>query len=252
MFNLNGKVVVITGASSGLGKQMSQGFAKQGANLALLARREEKLIELSNTLKEFNIETLPVKCDVTDEDSIENAKNKVMEKFGKIDILINCAGGNKSGSVYDMSTDDWNFTIELDLTSIFKVSKVFMKPMMDAKKGRIINIASMYGLFGTNQQASAYHAAKAGVINLTKATAAELAPYNITVNAICPGFFKTELTIDTLETDAFKQYMEISVPMARPGNEGELNAGAIFLASDEASYVTGVILPIDGGWSSSK
>ncbi|RVU55093.1 SDR family NAD(P)-dependent oxidoreductase [Anaerosphaera multitolerans] len=252
MFKFNEKVVVITGASSGLGKQMAEGFAKQGANLAILARREERLFEIAKNLEEHNVEVLPVKCDVTDENSIEEAKNKVMDKFKKIDVLINCAGGNKGGSVYEMSTEDWNFTIELDLTSIFKVSKIFMKPMMDAKYGRIINIASMYGLFGTNQQASAYHAAKAGVINLTRATAAELAPYNITVNAICPGFFKTELTADTLDTYEFKQYMNFSVPMGRPGNEGELNAGAIFLASEEASYITGVTLPIDGGWSSSK
>ena len=132
------------------------------------------------------------------------------------------------------------------------MTRAYSRVMKEAGYGRIINIASMYGMMGTNQQQTAYHASKAGVINFTRAAAAELAPYGVTVNCICPGFFATELTIETLETDAFQQYMNISVPMARYGKEGELNSAAIFLAAKESAYVTGVILPIDGGWSSSK
>lgn len=252
MFDLKGRVAVVTGASSGLGRQMSKALAKQGADVAVLARRIQKLENLSKELKEMGVKSIPVECDVTDVESIKLAKDKVMETFGKVDILINCAGGNKGAPIQEMDDDDWNFTIDLDLTSIFRVTKEFVKPMLAAKYGRVINIASMYGLLGTNQGVSAYHAAKGGVVNFTRAAAAEFAPHGVTCNSICPGFFKTELTEASIETDDFKQYMSFSIPMGRPGNEGELDAGAVFLASDEASYVTGVNLPIDGGWSSAK
>jgi len=130
------------------------------------------------------------------------------------------------------------------------VTRAFANIMTKNNYGRIINIASMYGLVGnTAIDTVAYHASKGGVVNFTKAVAAELAKYNITCNAICPGYFATELTVDTLNTDSFKAYMEQTVPLGRYGKEGELNAGAVFLASDEASYVTGVILPIDGGYT---
>lgn len=252
MFDLKGRVAVVTGASSGLGRQMSKALARQGANVAVLARRLEKLENLAGELEEIGVKSLPVKCDVLDVESIKSAKDKVMEEFGKVDILINCAGGNKGGPIQDMEDDDWNYTIDLDLTSIFRVTKEFVKPMLEAKYGRIINIASMYGLLGTNQGVSAYHAAKGGVVNFTRAAAAEFAPHGVTCNSICPGFFNTELTEGNMESDDFKQYMSMSIPMGRPGNEGELDAGAVFLASDEATYVTGINLPIDGGWSSAK
>lgn len=252
MFDLTGRVAVVTGASSGLGKQMATALAKQGADVALLARRMDKLEDLAEELKQMGVKSLAVECDVMDLESIKSAKDKVMEEFGKVDILINSAGGNKGGPIQDMANEDWNFTIDLDLNSIFRVTKEFVKPMLEAKYGRIINIASMYGLLGTNQGVSAYHAAKGGVVNFTRAAAAEFAPHGVTCNSICPGFFKTELTEESIDTDDFKQYMSFSVPMARAGNEGELNVGAIFLASDEASYVTGINLPIDGGWSSAK
>ena len=252
MFDLKGRVAVVTGASSGLGRQMAIALAKQGADVAVLARRVNKLEDLAQELTEIGVKSLAVECDVMDLESIKSAKDKVMEEFGKVDILINSAGGNKGGLIKDMDNDDWNFTVDLDLNSIFRVTKEFVQPMLDANYGRIINIASMYGLLGTNQGAAAYHAAKGGVVNFTRAAAAEFAPHGVTCNSICPGFFKTELTEESIDTDDFKQYMNFSVPMGRAGHEGELNVGAIFLASDEASYVTGVNLPIDGGWSSAK
>lgn len=252
MFNLKGRVAVVTGASSGLGRQMSKALARQGADVAVLARRIERLENLSKELEEMGVKSLPVKCDVMDTESIAAARDKVMEEFGKVDILINSAGANRDGAVQDMKDEDWNFTIDILLTSVFRVTKEFVKPMLDAKYGRVINIASMYGLLGTNQNVSAYHAAKGGVVNFTRAAAAEFAPHGVTCNSICPGFFKTELTKENIETDDFQQYMSFSVPMGRAGKEGELDAGAVFLASDEASYVTGVNLPIDGGWSSAK
>lgn len=253
MFNLEGRVAVITGASSGLGKQMAEGFAKQGASIAILARRVDKLEDLKKDLEnKYNIEVLPVKCDVTDDKSIEEAKKAVLDKFGKVDILINNAGGSKAGLIHELNNDEWDFTIDLDLTSVFKVTRSFVKPMLENNYGRIINIASMYGIHGTNQAASPYHASKAGVIGFTKAAAAEFGPFGITVNAICPGYFPTELTEETLNGDEFKGYIKMTVPVQRAGQAGELNAGALFLASDEASYVTGISLPIDGGWSNVK
>ena len=250
MFDLKGRVAVITGASSGLGKQMARGFAKQGADLVILARRIERLEELKNELSDLGVKVLPIKCDVTSSEDIDEAARKAKEEFGKVDILVNCAGSSKDKGVLDMNDDEWDFTINTDLTSVFKVTRAFANIMKENNYGRIINIASMYGLVGNTEIPTiAYHSSKGGVVNFTRAAAAELAKYNITVNAICPVYFYTELTKEVLDTDYFKEFANNHVPMKRYGNEGELNAGAIFLASDEASYVTGVMLPIDGGYT---
>ena len=248
MFDLKGQVAVVTGASSGLGKQMAKGFAKQGANLAILARRIERLEEFAKELeKEFGVKVLPVQCDVTSTDSI-NAAADAVEK--EVDILLNCAGSSKDKGVLDMADDEWDFTIATDETSVFKMTRAFGNIMKKQKYGRIINIASMYGLVGNTEIPTiAYHASKGAVINFTRAAAAELATSGITVNAICPGYFYTELTQPVLDTETFQQFAKVHVPMQRYGQEGELNAAAVFLASKEASYVTGVILPVDGGYT---
>jgi len=250
MFNLKGRIAVITGASSGLGRQMCHAFAKQGADLVLLARRIERLEELKKELEKDDIKVLPIKCDVTSTDEINNAAKLSEEKFGRVDILVNCAGASKDKGTLDMTDEEWNFTIDTDLTSVFKVTRAFGNIMKKNNYGRIINISSMYGMVGNTEIPTiAYHSSKGGVINYTRAAAAELAKYNITVNCICPGYFYTELTTDVLDTDGFQEFAKKHVPMERYGCEGELNAGVIFLASDEASYVTGVILPIDGGYT---
>lgn len=250
MFNLKGRVCVISGASSGLGAQMAKGFAAQGADVVVTARRMEKLEKVAEEVRTLGVKCLPVRCDVTDTESINAAAETVIKEFGKVDILVNCAGSAKNAGVTNMTDEEWNFTIDTDLTSVFKVTRAFSKYMIDKKYGRIINIASMYGMVGnTALDTVAYHSSKGGVINFTRAVAAELAKYNITCNSICPGYFATELTIDTLKTEAFTSYMKATVPMGRYGNEGELNAAAIFLGSDESSYVTGTILPVDGGYT---
>ena len=250
MFSLKGRVAVITGASSGLGKQMAKAFAKQGADLVILARRIERLEELKNELIEYGVNILPIKCDVTNTIDIDNAAKLAEEKFGKVDILINCAGSSKDKGVLEMQDDEWDFTIATDETSVFKMTRAFGNIMKKNNYGRIINISSMYGLVGNTEIPTvAYHASKGAVVNFTRAVAAELAKYNITCNAIAPGYFYTELTKEVLDTETFQNFAQVHVPMKRYGNEGELNAGAIFLASDEASYVTGVILPIDGGYT---
>ncbi len=250
MFSLKGRVAVITGASSGLGKQMTEAFADAGANLVLLARRIERLEELKNNLEKKGIKVLPVKCDVTSTADIDNAAKLAEDTFGKVDILVNCAGSSKDAGVLEMTDEEWDFTIATDLTSVFKVTRAFGNIMKNNNYGRVINIASMYGLVGNSEIPTiAYHSSKGGVVNFTRAAAAELAKYNITVNCICPGYFYTELTKEVLDTERFQEFAKNHVPMQRYGKEGELNPGIIFLASDEASYVTGAIIPIDGGYT---
>lgn len=251
MFDLSGNVAVVTGASSGLGKQMARAFAKQGADLAILARRFERLEELKKEIEsEYKVKVLPVQCDVTSSDSINAAAKAVEKEYGRVDILLNAAGASKDKGVLDMADDEWDFTISTDLTSVFKMTRAFANIMKKNHYGRIINIASMYGLVGNTEiHTIAYHSSKGGVVNFTRAVAAELATEGITCNAICPGYFETELTKAVLDTDSFQAFAKSHVPMQRYGKEGELNAGAIFLASKEASYVTGAILPIDGGYT---
>ena len=250
MFNLKDKIAVITGASSGLGACMAKAFARQGANLVLLARRIERLEESKKELEKLGVKVLAIKCDVTSSNQINEAARRTEEEFGRVDILVNCAGASKDKGVLEMDDSEWDFTISTDLTSVFKMTRAFANIMKKNNYGRIINIASIYGMVGNTEIPTiAYHSSKGGVINFTRAAAAELAPFGITVNAICPGYFYTELTTAVLDTETFQEFAKTHVPMKRYGKEGELNAGAIFLASDEASYVTGVILPIDGGYT---
>ena len=250
MFNLKGRVAVVTGASSGLGKQISMALAKQGADLVILARRIERLEEFKIELEKEGVKVLPVKCDVTSTEDIDNACSAAVKKFGKVDILVNCAGSSKDKGVLDMADDEWDFTIATDETSVFKMTRAFGNVMKKNNYGRIINIASMYGLVGNTEIPTiAYHASKGAVVNFTRAVAAELATYGITCNAICPGYFYTELTTQVLDTEQFQEFAKTHVPMQRYGQEGELSSAIIFLAADESSYVNGVILPVDGGYT---
>lgn len=250
MFDLKNRVAVVTGASSGLGRQMTYAFAKQGAYLVLLARRIERLEEIKKELEAKGTKVLIAKCDVTSTDDINNAARLTEQEFGKVDILVNCAGSSKDKGVLDMEDSEWEFTIDTDLTSVFKVTRAFANIMKKNHYGRIINIASMYGLVGNSEIPTiAYHSSKGGVVNFTRAAAAELAEYGITVNCICPGYFYTELTTAVLDTEQFQEFAKTHVPMKRYGQSGELDAGVIFLSSEEASYITGAILPIDGGYT---
>jgi len=251
MFSLKGRVAVITGASSGLGLQMAHGFANQGADLVIMARRIEKLQAIATDFKSKGVKCMPLKCDVTNTEEVNNAAEAAIKEYGKVDILVNNAGAAKNAGVLDMTDDEWNFTMDADLTSVFKVTRAFAKNMVKNKYGRIINIASIYGQVGnTVMDTVAYHSSKGGVINFTKAVAAELAKYGITCNTISPGYFETELTSDTLKTKEFTNFMKASVPLGRYGAEGELNPAAVFLASDEASYITGQNIKVDGGFTS--
>lgn len=251
IFDLSGRVAVVTGASSGLGLQMSKGFALQGADLVIMARRIERLEKVAEEIRALGVRCLPIQCDVTDTDQVNKAAKEAYEYYGQIDILVNNAGASKNAGVLEMTDADWNFTLAADLTSVFKVTRAFSNCMVKNKYGRIINIASIYGQVGnTAMDTVAYHSSKGGVVNFTRAVAAELAKYNITCNTISPGYFETELTADTLKTEAFTEFMEVSVPLKRYGRAGELNPAAIFLASDEASYITGQNIKVDGGYTS--
>lgn len=251
-FDLKGQVAIVTGCSTGLGVQMARALANQGCNIVVVARREELIKGVAAELeKEFGIEALPIRCDITDTAMVDGMVNKALEHFGRIDILINNAGTGAVAPAEDITDEQFRNEMEVDLFGSFRVARAVAKlAMIPAKYGRIINIASMYGLVGNKiAPASPYHAAKGGVVNMTRALAAEWGKYGITVNCICPGYFWTPLTKDTLETDWFRDYAHGAIPMERYGNEGELDTAAIFLSAPASSYVTGVMVPVDGGYT---
>lgn len=252
-FDLKGQTAIVTGCSTGLGVQMAKALANQGANIVAVARRVEKIEAVAAEIKkDFGVETLAVRCDITDTQAVDDMVKKVMDTFGRIDILVNNAGTGAVAPAEDITDEQFNNEINIDLFGTFRVSRAVAKAsMIPAKYGRIINIASMYGLVGNKvAPCSPYHAAKGGVVNLTRGLAAEWGKYNITVNAICPGYFYSPLTKETLDSDFFQQNAQTMIPLSRYGNEGELDSAAIFLAAPSSAYVTGVALPVDGGYTS--
>ena len=231
-FDLKGQVAIVTGCSTGLGVQMARALASQGCAIVPIARRLEKLQEVAAAITaEFGVETLPIRCDITDTAMVDAMVDEVVARFGTDEQFAN--------------------EMNIDLFGSFRVARaVARKAMIQARYGRIINIASMYGLVGNKiAPASPYHAAKGGVVNLTRALAAEWGKYGITVNTICPGYFVTPLTKETLDSQWFQDYAKGAIPMERYGVEGELDSAAIFLASPASTYVTGVALPVDGGYT---
>ena len=250
-FDLKGQVAVVTGASAGLGLQMAKAFANQGANLVLLARRMNLLEENAKAIREeFGVEVLPFACDITDTEKVKAAVAATMEKFGRVDILMNNAGTGAVANAEDITDDQFKKELDIDLFGTFLCSREFGKEMIKAGYGRIINIASMYGLVGNLICGSApYHAAKGGVVNLTRALAAEWGKHGITVNSICPGYFYTDLTTATLDSDYFQAIAKQSIPMARYGKSGELDTCALFLASPASTYVNGQNIAVDGGYT---
>ena len=251
-FDLTGQVAIVTGASGGLGVQMAKALANQGCKIVVMARRQEKIDAVAKEISdEFGVETLAIRCDITDTENVNAAIDEVMDKCGRIDIVINNAGTGAVAPAEDITDEQFDGEMQIDLFGTFKVARACAKQaMIPAKYGRIINIASMYGLVGNKVAGSApYHAAKGGVVNLTRALAAEWGKYNITVNAICPGYFYTPLTKETLDSDFFQANAKTMIPMERYGNEGELDSAAVFLAAPASTYVTGIMVPVDGGYT---
>ena len=251
-FDLTDNVAIVTGCSGGLGVQMAKALASQGCKIVAVARRQNLIDEVAASIaEEFGVETFAVRCDITDTESVEAMVDAVLEKFGRIDVLINNAGTGAVAPAEDITDAQFDHEMQVDLFGTFRVARaVAKKAMIPAKYGRIINIASMYGLVGNKILGSApYHAAKGGVVNLTRALAAEWGKYGITVNAICPGYFYTDLTRETLNSDFFQQNAKTMIPMERYGDTGELDTAAIFLASPCSTYVTGVPVPVDGGYT---
>ena len=250
-FDLKGQVAVVTGASTGLGLQMAKAFANQGANLVLLARRMNLLEENAKAItEEYGVEVLPFACDITDTERMKAAVAATLERFGRVDILVNNAGTGAVAPAEEITDEQFRHEMNIDLFGTFICAREFGKEMIKAQYGRIINIASMYGLVGNMIVGSSpYHAAKGGVVNLTRALAAEWGKYGITVNSICPGYFYTDLTTETLDSEFFQAIAKKNIPATRYGKQGELDTCALFLASPASTYVTGQNIAVDGGYT---
>lgn len=249
MFDLTGRVAVVTGASAGLGQQFAKALAKQGADLAILARRMDKLEHFAEEIRALGVKCLPVICDVTDSKKVSEACQAVVTEFGKVDILVNNAGGGASSPIEEMEDAMWEHVMHLDLDGVFYCTREFGREMLKNDYGRIINVSSILGAGGLPElPVSPYHASKGGVINFTRGAAAEWAQKGITVNALCPGFFASESNSDEA-MENMDGFISQRTPMGRPGQAGELDSALIFLAADESSYVTGDILFVDGGWT---
>ena len=245
IFDLTGKYALVVGASSGLGKQFAKALARFGANVAVSARRVEKLEELKEELEDMGVKCIAVPCDVSDEDSILKCVDDVMDEFGRIDILCNNAGIDIFNDLFTFTTEMWDATMDTNIRGMFLMSREVGKIMKEQESGKIINTASIGGRFASEGNI-AYYASKGAVINFTRGLAADLAPYNVNVNAIAPGVFETELTRDSFETDFGKESLA-RIPFKRPGRDGDLDGILIYFASDASNYCTGQTIFIDGG-----
>jgi NAD(P)-dependent dehydrogenase (short-subunit alcohol dehydrogenase family) len=249
MFDLTGRVAIVTGGSVGLGRQMAEGLAEVGAHLVLCARKKERCQQAAEELQEKGVQAIALGCDVKDPLSIRAVADTAVKQFGRIDILINNAGTSWGAPAEDMTLEQWNKVIETNLTGTFLFSQAVGKIMISQRRGKIINIASVAGLRGSPPRFSAigYSASKAGIIMFTKDLACKWGMHNIQVNAIAPGWFPTDMSEKVIERN--KESLLATIPLGRFGGPQDLKGAAIFLASDASDFVTGHTLVVDGGQS---
>src|SRR3989344_4851280 len=253
MFDLTGKVALVTGASSGIGRSIAQTLSHQGAKVAVAARRMEKLDELVSQLKADGKEALALKMDVTSKNDISTGIAQTVATFGRLDILVNNAGVAEFAAFLDMTEEQWDKTLDTNLKGYFLVAQAAAREMAKNKWGRIVNIASvaMGGVGIGFPMIAHYCASKGGVVAFTEALADELAPMGILVNCIAPGLIESEMTQSMIsDPEQMKGFLP-KIPLKRVGKPEEIAAAAVFLSSDEASYTTGATLVVDGGWLSS-
>lgn len=252
LFDLSGKASIVTGGGGGLGRAITIGLAKYGSDVAIVDVNIDKAKEVAEEIKLKGRRVLIIKTDITKKEEVDDMIKEVLSEFGKIDILVNNAGIARRAKAEQMSEKDWDDVLSVNLKGVFLCSQAVGKVMIKQRRGKIINIASVVGqrgLFHPLDFASSYCASKGGVIQLTRALAAEWAKYNIYVNAIAPTYFITEMTRPLLENKEFLSYLRWKIPLQRPGKPEELVGPVVFLASDASSMITGHILNVDGGWT---
>lgn len=248
LFDLTGKVAIVTGGGRGLGEQIAVGFAEAGANLVLCSRNLESCKEVSDELNKKGITSIAMKCDVTNPDDINEVVKTTLEKFGRIDILVNNSGATWGTPVVDMPLEAWNKVFNVNVTGTFLMSQAVGKVMIEQKTGKIINIASVAGLKGSNPKfmdAIGYNASKGAVITFTKDLAVKWGPYGINVNAIAPGFFPTKMSKVLLEQGG--EHILEATPLRKFGSDSDLKGVALLLASNASNFMTGDVVVVDGG-----
>jgi NAD(P)-dependent dehydrogenase (short-subunit alcohol dehydrogenase family) len=249
LFDLTGRVAIVSGGSIGLGRQMAEGLAEMGANLVLCARKRERCEEVADELHARGVQVLALGCDVRDRVTIQEVVDATLAKFGRIDILVNNAGVSWGAPVEEMTLEQWDNVLSTNLTGTFLFCQAAGKAMVAQRSGKIINLASVAGLGGASAelQAIGYHASKGGVIAFTKDLACKWAPHNIQVNAIAPGWFPTHMSDWVIQHR--KDSLLTKIPLGRFGGDHDLKGAAVFLASAASAYVTGHVLVVDGGQS---
>ena len=250
LFSLEGRVAVVTGGTSGIGRALSLGLADAGADVIASARRKEQVDKTAGEIEARGRKTLRLTSDVSDRSTLETLLAAVLERFSKVDILVNCAGTIKRTPTLDMPEAEWTNILNTNLTGTLRACQVFGRHMLERGYGRIINIASLNSFVALSEVA-AYAASKAGVASLTRSLAVEWSKKGVTVNAVAPGVFRTDLNAQLLDSTPRGQELLMRTPMGRFGKTEELIGATVYLASDAASFVTGQILVVDGGFLAS-